>query len=142
MEESPNIAGFSDAQARLRDKLGLDVRLLTPVTAAYASGTVLDPTTGQPYDPRIKPTASGFSSAMVRASVISEVLSVEDDTETNAAGIFSSKSVVLDIAVGDWPLASAATEFEVFEQRYVIRDTQPDGFAQITTRRLIFGERK
>lgn len=142
MAETPNIAGFSDAMARLRDKLGLDVRVLTPVTAAYASGTVLDPTTGQPYDPRIKPTASGFASATIRASVIQEALAVEDDTESNAAGIFSRKSVVLDIAVDDWPRASAATEFEVLEQRYVIRDTQPDGFAQITTRRLIFGERK
>lgn len=142
MTETPNISGFSDAQARLRDKFGLDVRVLTPVTAAYASGTVLDPTTGQPYDPRIKPTASGYASATIRATVIFDRLSVEDDTETNAAGIFSSKSAVLDIADDDWRLASAATEFEVLEQRYVIRDAQPDGFAQITTRRLIFGERK
>lgn len=142
MAETPNIAGFSEAQARLRDKLGLDVRLLTPVAAAYASGAVLDPTTGAPYDPRIKPTASGFASAMVRATVIADRLGTEDDTETNAAGIFSTKSVVLDIAVEDWPRASAATEFEVLDQRYEIRDTQPDGFAQITTRHLLFGERK
>lgn len=142
MAETPNISGFLEAQALLRDKLGLDVRMLTPVTAAYASGTVLDPSTGLPYDPRIQPTASGFASAIVRASVIGETLGTEDDTETNAAGIFSSKSVVLNITVGDWPLASAATEFEVFEQRYEIRDAQPDGFAQIQTRYLIFGERK
>lgn len=141
MAETPNIAGFSEAQARLRDKLGLDVKLLTPVAAAYASGTVLDPSTGAPYDPRIKPTASGFVSATIRATVIADRLGTEDDTQTNSAGIFSNKSLVLDVAVEDWPRASGATQFEVLEQRYEIRDAQPDGFAQITTRHLIFGER-
>jgi hypothetical protein len=139
--ETPNIAGFSDAQARLRDKFGLDVKLLTPVAAAYASGSVLDPSTGRPYDPRIRPTASGFGSVTIRATVIADRVGTEDDTQSNAAGIFSNKSVVLDVSVDDWPKASAATQFEVIGQRYEIRDAQPDGFAQITTRHLIFGER-
>lgn len=142
MTQTPNITGFLDAQDRLRDKFGLDVRLFTPIPSVYASGTVLDPSTGMPYDPRIRPTASGFASALVRASVLNRRLNTEDDTETNAAGIFSAKSVALNIAEADWERASAATEFEVLEQRYEIRDTQPDGFAQRTTRHLIFGERK
>lgn len=141
MAQSPNIEGFLDAQARLRDKFGMDVRLLTPTVPVYASGTVLNPATGIPYDPRIKPTASGFASAVVRATMVNKRLATEDDTGTNAAGIFSDKSIVLSMAVADWEQASAATQFEVLEQRYEIRDAQPDGFANRDMRRLIFGEK-
>lgn len=142
MSGSPNIDGFVAAQNRLREKLGMDVTVYAPIAPTYPPGTILDPDSGLPYDPSIEPLGSGFVSDTLRASVLNKHLRPEDETETNAAGIFQATSVVLNIAVDDWPRASAATEFEVLERRYVIRDAYPDGLGNRTTRWLIFGERK
>lgn len=139
---SPNIEGFHDAQKRLRGHLGMDVRFFTPLPRTYPPGTVFNPETGRPFDPTIKPLASGFAEQTIRCSVLNKRLQVEDDTETTAAGIFSDRSVGLAMDISEWPPASAATEFEVFERRFEIRDSQVDGLAGQNMRRLVYGEVK
>jgi len=52
----PNIAGFMEAQSRLRNLLGSSATFRVPVGATYPPGTPVDPQSGRPYDPTIQPT--------------------------------------------------------------------------------------
>jgi hypothetical protein len=143
---SPNIAGFKEAQERLREKLGFDIRFYTPLPKTYPPGTELDPETGKPYNATIRPTASGWASASVRCSVVSRPFGlsrtgIEDQTESTALGIMSNTSVGLIMSEEDWPTASGATEFEHLEIRYEIRDDTPDSLGG-ATRHIVVGEQK
>lgn len=146
MSVSPNIAGFKEAQERLRDKLGFDVTFYTPLPLTYPPGTPTDPETGVPYNPTIRPTASGFASASVRCSVVNRVFGlsrtgVEDQTESTALGIMSNTSLGLIMSEEDWPDVDEATEFEHLGIRYEIRDDTPDSLGG-ATRHVVVGEQK
>jgi len=135
--------GFADAQRRLRDKVGMQVSFFTPVASSYPAGTPLNPETGRPYDPTIKPLASGFTSAAVKCSIVRRPFGAKtsDITETTALGLMGTENVGLIMGSASWPPVSAATEFEVFDARFEIRDTTYDGIG-VRQRRIVIGEEK
>lgn len=51
----PNLEGFADAQAALREALGVDAVFLIASEPEWPPGTPLDPETGKPYDPFLEP---------------------------------------------------------------------------------------
>jgi hypothetical protein len=51
----PAVEGFRDAQAALREALGVDAAFLIASEPEWPPGTPLDPETGNPYDPFLEP---------------------------------------------------------------------------------------
>lgn len=77
----PNLEGFREAQARLIQKMEDSIVLLTPIEGTWPTDTKLDPETGQPLDPWVRATGSGWASASVTASVAFRPIA------TNKAGV-------------------------------------------------------
>lgn len=143
-ELSPNLIGFAEAQQRLRDKLGFDIRFYAPIAGSYPPGTRLNPETGKPFDPTIKPTGSGWASASVKCSVVSRPMGPHgvDQTETTALGIMDSKTVGVIMGSGAFTgVVAEATEFDYLDRRFKIRDDQADELG-IRDRHVVIGDVK
>lgn len=131
--EAADLAGFRDAQVRLRQQFGEPVPFFTPQPATYASGVVMDPESGVPMDPTIPALSSGFASAVVTASVVARPLGlsrrgVEYDVAQTAFGNLEEGTIVLIVGYDEWEAANldAATEVEVHDERYEIEQTEQD----------------
>jgi hypothetical protein len=128
----PDLEGFRDAQALLREHFGQDVPFFTPVEQTWDPSVPLDPETDRPYDPTAVPVASGFASAMVHANVVTRPLGlsrrgVETDIRSTAFGDIEEGTVVLIVGWEDFdPALLEATEFQVNEERYTITQHEYD----------------
>lgn len=142
MTPSPDIAGFREAQARLRQKMGQDVAFSIPETPQWAPGVQLDPETGRPYDPTIEPTAGGgFTTVTHRVSVIFRPIRgrLQDETEATAMGIVSDDTAALLMDPADYPSVESAVKFDLNGTDYKITEAVPDGLAGVD-RYVVFGE--
>lgn len=137
MEVTPDRAGYVEAQERLRRVLGESVILLQPASRTYPMGTPLDPETGEPYDPLVKPTASAQASAVVQARVAFRGGKV-DSVEASPAGYFEDADAVVICSSAAASAASGATGMVIRDERYEIRTSRLDGIAGVD-RFLIFG---
>lgn len=128
----PDLAGFRDASATLRLKFGQDVPFFTPLPTTYPMGTSLDPETGEPFDPTVVPTASGFASAAVRVGVVFRPMGlsrrgIDDDVQSTGVGTFEKGTVVLVADPDEYDAQLAdATECVVHEERYAITQIEHD----------------
>lgn len=127
----PDLEGFRGAQAKLRAEFGEDIPFFAPTGTTYPPGTPLDPESGEPYDPTILPTASGFASASVRCNVVSRPLGlsrrgIDTDAQITAIGNLEEGQVVLITGYEDYHDDSLAidlddaTECIVHGERYVL----------------------
>jgi hypothetical protein len=140
----PDIRGFAEAQRRLRSKLGRVVSFYTPLASTYdpalPSGA-FDPETGEPYDPTIKPTASGYVVASAYCSIAFAPLAAirRDEVMGEPVGIVSrlNKDLILD--KDDWWVASGATMFELDGEFWNIVNTKASGVGALQ-RYVIFGQ--
>lgn len=139
----PDLTGFQEAQRRLREKLGRVVMFYTPTPTVWPAlpTASFDPETGVPYDPTIKPLASGYVVASARASTIFAPLKTvrRDDEQADALGVRSrlNKDLILDIA--DAWVASAAVMYELDGEFWQIVNVKTDGLGS-ATRLIVFGE--
>lgn len=139
----PDLIGFQEAQRRLREKLGRVVSFYTPTATVWPtlSPGVFDPETGVPYDPTIKPLASGYVVASAKVSVVYAPLKTvrRDDEQADALGMRSrlNKDLILDIA--DAWVASAAVMYELDGEFWAIVNVKRDGLGS-ATRIIVFGE--
>jgi hypothetical protein len=79
----PDIAGFEDAQERLRTEFGVDAVFFIPGDPAWAPGTPVDPETGKPYDPFLEPDVPGVDQQItVRCSFVHRALAENDPAAT------------------------------------------------------------
>lgn len=141
----PDLAGYREAQLTLVAKLGADVPFFTPTATTYPAGTKMDPETGQPFDPTILPTASGFASAAVRCGVAIRPVGlsrrgISDDTRLAALGLITEGEGILIVPTADFEAndLDAATECEVHGDRWEITQRTPDGIANVEHRRLVY----
>lgn len=132
MRPEPDLAGFREASVTLREKFGQDVPFFSPTTTSYPPGTSLDPESGQPFDPTIQPTASGFASAVVRVGVVFRPMGlsrrgVEDDIKETAIGNLEEGTVVLISDPADYEAhLTDATECIVQDERYTLTQVEHD----------------
>lgn len=166
MSDSPDLAGFTAAQRRLRSKLGRSVTFFTPLApifpSAVASGQ-FDPETHLPYDPVIQPAgfqvpasggaasgfvpsgsqASGYASASATCSVVYQPLSTtEIRRPPSDAGAFgerdrSNKHLIAD--PNDLAAFKNATWFLLDGEAWRIELVKPDGIGGLQ-RYVIYGE--
>jgi hypothetical protein len=138
----PDLAGYREAQLTLIAKVGADVPFFTPVAKTYPPGTLLDPQSGTPYDPTIRPQASGFASAAVRCSVALRPIdrAMDDKTVQNSLGLLEEGQGVLIVPSIDYDENDLdhATEVEVHGDRWEITQRTPDGIASVDHRRLVY----
>jgi hypothetical protein len=140
---TPDYAGYKEAQERLRNQLGEAVVLLAPLVATYPPGTVIDPESGEPLDPLVKPTASGEASALVKGRVAYTPVRRGGVPQAGATpiGWMSEANIVVILSSGAASAAKGAAAMVVREERYAIRDAQVDGIAGID-RYLLFGQKE
>lgn len=143
MPNAPDIAGFRDAQNRLREVLGQDVTFHVPEAVTWDPAVALDPETGQPYDPTTVPTSGGgHADVVIRVSVVFRTIrrgAVEDQVIDQPVGVMNDGTVALLIAQADYAAIQDATEFVLNGKDYRITDILPDGIGEID-RYVAFGE--
>lgn len=141
---TPDLAGFAEAQDRLRAQQGEDVVFLQRAEVTFAPGVPLDPQTGRPYDPMVEPVASGQASATVRCGVAFRALSRSGQGAGEAAagpiGFMETDHVMLNAPLAAASAIAGAVDFVLRGGRYQITAQKVDGIGGVT-RRLIYGRR-
>lgn len=140
MSEAPDLAGFADAQHRLREAFGEPVIFLHPPVETWPPGTALDPETGRAYDPMIEPDTTAQASATVICDVATRPFS-NDDVEVAPVGLVEREHQMLACDLGYASAASGAVEYEVRGARYAITSQRADGIGGLQ-RFLTFGRRR
>lgn len=140
----PDHAGFREAMVKMRMEFGEDVPFFTRVEGTYPPGVALDPETGQPFDPTVPATGSGWASAMMRVQVFSDALQpgAEDDAKLTPVGWFEQGNIVLDADPEEYEAVSDAEEIEWLGERYVISDVDGGTIGEIENRKLIYARHR
>jgi hypothetical protein len=126
MALNPDVAGFRDAQRRLRATLGVDVVFTIPGESSWPPDTPLDPQTGRPHDPFLEPTAPVVDrSELVRCSFVHHPLVGLDpaDTPIGSADV-GSAALIVDVA--DYPRVADATRAQVGPEIYDVQAFRHD----------------
>jgi hypothetical protein len=136
---APDLAGFTDAQQRLRERFGEPVVFLSDVQLQFAAGTQFDAETGMPYDPVLEPTASAQASATVRCDVAFRAIGNEVDF--SALGAVEQTHVMLIADIADRAACEPCDEFVCRGERFQVTAQKPDGIGGLQ-RWLVFGRRR
>jgi hypothetical protein len=145
----PNLAGFREAQSRLIQEFGEDLTWFFPVEKSWPPGTPIDPETNEPYDPTIQPLASGFTSAVVKAGVISRPIggarsALSDTIQVEPIGQVKTETIVLSVDYETWieEALDKATEVEVHSDRFRVNMTNEDQLGDGPPQRVLVYLRK
>lgn len=125
----PDLDGFREASVRLRGLMGKPLWYLTPTPTEWPPGTVLDPQSGQPYDPTIVPLASGFSSASAQTLVVLPGATDRVAKEVESAiGSIEKGDAALVIRKLDWQNLSLkdATGVVIYDDLWDLADARFD----------------
>jgi hypothetical protein len=128
-----NIAGFGDAQQRLRAQFGESAVFLQAPVFSYPGGTPIDPDTDRPYDPVIQPSASAQASATVNVSVsfVAQGRTSEDADREGPAGFADRTRVMLIADLADRPLCEGAVTVLLRDGRYQVTSMKADGIGEL-----------
>lgn len=141
---TPNLAGFKDAQRRLRSHFAELVTFHFPAVETWPVGTALDPETGRPYDPVVQPTTSVEDAVQVRCSIFFRALKrggISGEASVGAAGWISDAEVMLIADIDERPRIEGAEGFSVRDGSWDIIAMTEDGIGEIQ-RWLVYGRHK
>lgn len=127
--DGPDIAGFADAQERLRSHFGELVVFLRPPELTFPDGTALDPETGQPYDPMIEATEVAQSSGGVKCTIAFK--GRDEDIEWSALGFTEAEDALLICDIAAASAASGARSAVFRGEEYLVTAQRPDGVGAI-----------
>lgn len=144
MAVTPDLAGFADAQRRLRELFGVDAVFLIPNAATWDAGEPVDPETGRPYDPFATPTTGGdFAQVTVRVSFVSRPLgstrSAAGEIGASPIGNIDESVAALILDVDDYDAVKNATRVVVNDHEWKIEQFRHDELAAMK-RWLVFLE--
>lgn len=137
MAVTPDLAGFREAQERLRGNFGEEVTFSTPEQETWPPGTPLDPETGRPYDPTVSPVSSGTTEETVTVEVIFKPLQGRE--AQTAVGDFGGSDAVLIVELADHLTVEGADTAVVRGMNYSVKEWKPHGIRG-TDRMLAFLE--
>lgn len=140
MSEAPDLAGFADAQHRLRTLFGEPIVFIWPASLTWPPGTELDDETGLPYDPVIEPTSTTVDNRLAVGDVAARPFNTTD-VEFVAPGVVEREHVMLSMDLPYASAASGASTFMVRGSEYKLSSSRPDGIGELQ-RFLVFGRRK
>lgn len=123
----PDLAGFTDAQKRLREAFGERVTFVKPGVKTYPAGTKLDPETNEPMDPLIDPIDAPETRVVVNCNVAYRTQPAEADT----IGWHDVEHVRFIADIADRAKIDGAKTAEARGQTYEIVSTTPDGIGGV-----------
>lgn len=136
----PNLAGFVDAQQRLRSQFGEPVWFIKPSSVTFAPNTNIDPSTGQPFDPAIKPIASAAASASAQCNVFFRAISrggMGHEFAQSAADIRNWSLVMLITDISNRSICQGAVQVLLRGDTWKVMSEKPDGLGD-TQRWLVY----
>lgn len=138
----PDIAGFQEAQQRLRDLMGVEVTFKIPVDPTWPAGTPLDPQTGRPYDPTVEPeSGGGFDEVVKTVGLVFRPIkvNVEDPVGDEVqGGIRHGESMALSVSVPDYADIQDAAQVDLEGTEYRVMSIMVD--PGLDDRYIVFGE--
>lgn len=143
---TPNIAGFADAQHRLREAFGEPIDFVLPTSSVtFPPGTAIDPETGEPYDPTIHPTSSAAVTASALCNVVFHAIGrmqLVGEQKSGPLGYEDQNHVLL---IADYAASGAihsAEEFRCRDEMFKVTAMKHDGIGSPHQRWLVYGRRK
>lgn len=125
--DGPDVDGFRDAQNLLNDTLGEDVAFIALEPKVWPVGTPLDPETGEPFDPTVKPASGGGEiTTVVRCTPIEGRVRAEDPTRISPSGVRDTEQQAFSVKSGDYPAIQDAVYVDHNGERYHVTDVRND----------------
>lgn len=131
MDAAPDIAGFADAQKRLRAAFGEPVEFVQAAVATYPAGTKLDRETGLPMDPLVQPTSVDEVSNVVNCNIAFRSDSRGDSATSDEFGWHDVERLRFIADPADKAKIDGAVLARCRGQQYKIVSTTPDGIGGI-----------
>jgi hypothetical protein len=114
-------AGLEDAQARLREALGVDAVFVIPGTPSWPPGTPMDPETGKPFDPFLEPTVPVVDERVtVRCSFVHHPFAGIDPAASPAGGGDMGDAALI-VPLARYPEIRTATRVVIGEDTWDIQ---------------------
>jgi hypothetical protein len=119
---APDIAGFDQAQRRLRAALGVEATFHVPGVPTWPEGTALDPETGRPVDSFVRPVSTTAVDVTLKCSFVTRPLSrlLQPEREEAPLGWVGSDSAALIMSPEDHASVATAEYVTVGDQRYLV----------------------
>lgn len=139
---APDLAGFREAQSRLRHLMGVVATFRVPVAPVWPAGTPLDPQTQRPYDPTVTP-ASGGGFTMVQKTVALVFRPIKVNVEDpvggdTSGGIRHRESIAMTLDVADYPDVQNASRVNLDGTEYKVTSIIND--PNLDDRYIVFAE--
>lgn len=119
------MAGFTEAQRELREKLGRDVVFTLSIDRTYPPDTALDES-GEALDPTITPDSTVINTRSIKASVVRKPLDRASLAQL-AVGITDELDEALIVDITELATVHDAINYERSGQRYKIVAVRSDG---------------
>lgn len=140
LQNAPSIAGWRDAMERLNQALGQLVTFKIPEARVWPAGTVVDPETGEPYDPTVVPESGGGVTAVtITATPVFKAIQPEDPIFQGVGGVRRGSDAAVIVMDYDYVSIVGATEFTLFDVDYRLTELVADGLVDID-RYIAYGE--
>lgn len=126
MSTSPNVAGFREAQSRLRNLLGSDASFVVKGPVVYPPGTKIDNETGRPHDPTIRPTSEPETLKTHKVGVLILSARNTENPEATWGGLRQGDRITIDMDPEVAADVEGATEVIIKELRFAIEEMHID----------------
>lgn len=139
---APDMSGFEDAQVRLREQFGEPVVFLFEPVVTWPDDTPIDPETGDPYDPAVRPEASGQASATVDCTIAFKAINragVTGGESEGALGIVPSTHIMAICGSAAASAVDGAREMIARGEHFLVTSQKPDGIGGLQ-RFLTYGK--
>jgi hypothetical protein len=142
---APDLAGFIDAEQRLRTAFAEEVRFIFASDDTYPPGTVLDPESGRPMDPLVAPASSLPHTLSVQANVAYRTGglrsgSITGQSAVSRAGVFEEGQIIVIVSATVGATVEGALEFLARGERWKVTAQVFDGIGGIQ-RHVSYGDK-
>lgn len=140
----PDLAGYTEAQQRLRENFGEEVILLFPEEVTWPPGTPIDEETGRPFDPVVAASATVSPEATINANVVFKAVNragISGEAQATAMGWMETGDVMLIADISDKDTIDGAVRFRVRDMTWDVHATLEDGIGGVQ-RYLVFGKKR
>jgi hypothetical protein len=127
---TPDLAGFADAQERLRGEFGEEVAFLFPAEVTWPADTAIDPESGEPYDPAVRAASSAVASAAVDCTIAFKAINragVSGNETNSPIGVVPSTHIMAICGSAAASAASGAIHMDVRGERFHVTSQKFDG---------------
>lgn len=126
MSAAPDLAGFADAQRRLRGALGVDAAFVIREPASYGPDVPIDPANGRPYDPFAEPQTPATDREVVkRVGFVGRGVG-EGSAPLTPLGAIDAGNAALILDPADKPAVEDATTVRIGGETYRIEQWRED----------------